>query len=69
MSTLVMPREKVYTVKEVAAWLRVSEKTIRKMIGQGRIDAFLVGDEYRISQSSLDALMRKQAEEKEDQGE
>ncbi len=66
MSILTMPQEKVYTVREVAAWLRVSEKTIRKMIAQGRIDAFIVGDEYRISQSSLDVLMRKQ---REDQGE
>ena len=58
-----MPEEKVYKVKEVAAHLRVSEKTIRKMIAQGRLHAFLVGDEYRISQSAIDALMRE-----EDQG-
>lgn len=67
MIALTLPDQRIYTVKEVAVYLRVSAKTVRKMIAQGRLDAFLVGDEYRISQGALDRL--EESRKKEDQGE
>lgn len=59
MSAPTMTDEKIYTVKEVAAILRVAPKTVRKMIAEGDIRAFKVRDEYRIWQSALDAVMRE----------
>jgi len=59
MSAPVMADEKIYTVKEVAAILRVTPKTVRVMIAEGQIAAFSVRDEYRIRQSALDAVMQE----------
>lgn len=53
-----MTEERVYTVAEVAAWLGVHPKTVRRMIRESQLDAFSVGTEYRISQSALDKLKR-----------
>lgn len=54
-----MTDEKIYTVKEVAAILRVAPKTVRKMIAEGELAAFRLRDEWRIKQSALDAVTRQ----------
>ncbi len=59
MSALSMTEEQVYTVEEIAAILRVTPRTVRTMIAKGEIEAFKVRSEYRIRQSALDRLMRK----------
>jgi excisionase family DNA binding protein len=64
MSAPTMTDEKIYTVKEVAAILRVAPKTVRKMIAAGEIRAFSVRDEYRIKQSALDAVMQERERRK-----
>ena len=51
--------EPIYTVKEVAQILRVTPRTVWKMINEGELEAFKVRGDYRINQSALDALMRK----------
>jgi excisionase family DNA binding protein len=51
--------EKIYTVREVAEFLRVTPRTVWKMISEGELEAFKVRGDYRINQSALDALMRK----------
>lgn len=67
MCALPMTDEKIYTVKEVAAILRVTPRTVRTMIAQREIDAFVVRDEYRIKASELERFMResKQMQEPE----
>ncbi len=64
---LAMTEERVYTVNEVAAILRVTPRTIRRMIASGELEAFMVRDTYRIRQSALDALMRKKPKKDESQ--
>ncbi len=64
---LVYMDERVYTTSEVAEIIRVHPKTVRKMIRRGQLDAFKVLDEYRITQSALDELMRRQPKKAEDQ--
>ena len=59
MSAIAMTDEKIYTVKEVAAILRIAPKTVRKMIAEGELVAFRLRDEWRIKQSALDAVMRQ----------
>jgi excisionase family DNA binding protein len=54
-----MTEEKIYTVKEVADFLRVSPRTVRKMIAERQLSAFLIRDEWRIRQSALDAVMQE----------
>ncbi len=61
MSAVAMTEEKFYTVKEVAEYLRVHPRTIRKMILDGQVQAIKVRDEYRIRQSALEDYIQKQS--------
>ena len=49
----------VYTVEEVAKILKVSVATVRRLIKIGELEAFPVGNQYRITQEALDKYMRK----------
>lgn len=62
-----MAEEKIYTVKEVAEILRVTAKTVRIMCADGQLEAFKVRDEWRIKQSALQAIMRRQDRQEEEQ--
>jgi excisionase family DNA binding protein len=42
------------TVEEVAARLRVKEKTVRDWIGRGQLDAYKIRKEWRIRPEHLD---------------
>ncbi len=64
MSAPTMAEEKIYTVNEVAEILRVTPRTVRRMIADGQIDYFKVRDEYRIRQSAIDALKQRREERK-----
>jgi excisionase family DNA binding protein len=48
--------EQYYTVAEVAAALKVKDRTIREWIGNGKINAVLFGRHYRISASAIEAM-------------
>ncbi len=61
MSAVAMTEEKFYTVREVAEYLRVHPRTIRKMILDGQVQAIKVRDEYRIRQSALEDYIQKQS--------
>ena len=42
------------TVEEVAARLKVKEKTVRDWIGRGMLEAYKIGKEWRIRRDHLD---------------
>lgn len=48
---------KVYTVKEVAEMLRVSEMSISRYIKSGKLKAIKVGKMYRINEKDLKAFI------------
>ena len=58
MSTQTMTRERIYTVNEIAEIIRLTPRTVRRMIVRGELAAFVVSGEYRIKQSDLDRLMK-----------
>ncbi len=64
MSASTMAEEKIYTVNEVAEILRVTPRTVRRMIADGQIDYFMVRDEYRIRQSAIDAVKKRREKQK-----
>ena len=43
----------LFTVKEAAIYLAVSEKTVYRLIHEGRITALLIGCRYKIEASEL----------------
>jgi excisionase family DNA binding protein len=49
-----MPKNQLYTVEEVADYLRVSERTIRRMIEKKMLRAVRIGSRVRIPLSELD---------------
>ena len=53
-----MAREiKVYKLTEVADILSVSVRSIYRWIDAGKLEAFRVGREWRVSQEALEAFM------------
>jgi excisionase family DNA binding protein len=58
---MVMSDERLYTVAEVAAHLRVNEFTLRRWLREGRLTGFRLGGKtagWRIRQSELDRFIR-----------
>jgi excisionase family DNA binding protein len=51
----------VYTVEEVAKLLKVSVATVRRLIKIGELEAFPVGNQYRITQEALNNYMSRRA--------
>ncbi len=49
-----MTNEEVLTIKEVAALLKLAEKTVYSMAQQGELPAFKVRGQWRIRRSELD---------------
>ena len=45
------------TVEDVAARLKVKEKTVRDWIGRGTLEAYKIGKEWRIRRDHLDEAM------------
>jgi excisionase family DNA binding protein len=61
-------RDKLLTVREVARQLRVDSTTVRRWIKSGALEAITLPHrgkrrEYRIRQSTLDALLRNSRSE------
>jgi excisionase family DNA binding protein len=48
------------TVDEVAAWLRVSEKTVRKLASDGDLPGRKIGREWRFDRSEVAAWLHRQ---------
>ncbi len=46
------------TIREVSTTLRVSEKTVRRMVDRRELVAFRVGGQIRVSTDSVLALLR-----------
>ena len=54
-----MTDDVVYTIAELAKLLKVSEKTVRTLIDAGDIEAFKVGNQWRITREALDRFKQK----------
>jgi excisionase family DNA binding protein len=61
----VLPR--IWTLSEVAEYLKVSEEVIRGEIQAGRLNGFKVGDEWRCTQLDVQAYITKPRSRIEDQ--
>ncbi|WP_298166664.1 helix-turn-helix domain-containing protein [Novosphingobium sp.] len=62
-----MPEE-ILTVREVAEFLKVTERTIYRLATEGQIPSFKVGGSWRFQRSDLIQWMNEQAKAQTDRG-
>ncbi len=52
--------EDILTIKEVADYLKVTERTLYRLAQEGKIPAFKVGGSWRFRRNDLDQWIREQ---------
>lgn len=57
----------ILTIKEVAQYLKVNERTIYRLAASGDIPAFKVGNSWRFKQADLEEWIAQQRNRKDDQ--
>lgn len=57
----------ILTIKEVAQYLKVNERTIYRLAASGDIPAFKVGNSWRFKQTDLEEWIAQQRNRKDDQ--
>ena len=60
-----MEEKEYLTVKEVAEWLRVTPRTIYKMVKQGRLKVYHVGKQLRFRRTDIEQLLKRRRTGKE----
>jgi len=56
----------ILTIKEVAEYLKVTERTIYRLAGAKKIPAFKVGGTWRFSRADIDEWIRRQSVDQSD---
>lgn len=51
-------RPELLTIDETAEFLRVSDKTVRRMIDDGRLKAVAIGRQWRIPKEALEEFIK-----------
>ena len=55
-----MPDDEIFTIKEVASYLKLAEKTAYRLVADGQIPGFKVGGAWRFRKKELDRWIAKQ---------
>ena len=53
-------REDILTIKEVAEYLKVTDRTLYRLAQEGKIPAFKVGASWRFKRADIDAWIEAQ---------
>jgi excisionase family DNA binding protein len=56
--------DQILTIKEVAEYLKVNERTIYRLAANAELPAFKVGNSWRFQRSELEAWIKAQQGEK-----
>ena len=67
----IMPNDDIMTVKELADYLKIAEKTAYRFASEGKVPGFKVGSAWRFKKEEIDAWIKRQSEEntaQEEQG-
>ncbi len=54
-----MDLDNLYSVKELASKLKVSERTIRRWIAEGKLTAYKIGYKIYISKDDVNKIIKK----------
>ncbi|GAA6168451.1 methylation-associated defense system helix-turn-helix domain-containing protein MAD1 [Sessilibacter corallicola] len=57
--------EQILTLKEVAAYLKLAEKTAYKLAAAGKLPGFKVGGSWRFKETDIDKWIEKQKNDKQ----
>lgn len=52
--------EEVMTLREVAQYLKITERTLYRLVQEGKVPAFRVGNAWRFRRSDLDRWIAQQ---------
>lgn len=55
-----MSDDEILTIKELASYLKIAEKTAYRFVSEGRIPGFKVGGSWRFRKSGIDRWIREQ---------
>jgi excisionase family DNA binding protein len=58
----------ILTVREVAALLKINEKTAYKLAAKGQIPGFKVGGSWRFDRGEIEVWIKRQTEKRGQQG-
>ena len=58
----------ILTVREVAALLKINEKTAYKLAAKGEIPGFKVGGSWRFDRGEIESWIKRQTEKQGQQG-
>lgn len=54
------PNDEILTIKELAAYLKMVEKTIYRFVSEGKIPGFKVGSNWRFSKPEIENWIKSQ---------
>ena len=60
-----MPNDDIMTVKELADYLKIAEKTTYRFASEGKVPGFKVGSAWRFRKSEIDRWISRQESRKE----
>jgi excisionase family DNA binding protein len=55
-----MADDEIFTIKEVATYLKLAEKTAYRLASEGKLPGFKVGGSWRFRKSEVDAWIKEQ---------
>jgi excisionase family DNA binding protein len=55
-----MSGDEILTVKELADYLKIAEKTAYRFVAEGKLPAFKVGSAWRFKKDAIDAWIKSQ---------
>lgn len=60
-----MSDDEIMTVKELAEYLKIAEKTAYRFVAEGKIPGFKVGSSWRFRKKEIDGWIARQTEKKD----
>lgn len=58
----------ILTIREVADYLKVTERTLYRLVQEGKLPAFKVGNSWRLRRADIDAWIGEQTAAPRDEG-
>ena len=59
-----MPNDNIMTMKELAVYLKIAEKTAYRFASEGRVTSFKVGSAWRFRKNKIDLWISEQEQKK-----